>query len=86
MSEKSMAYLEKKLVNETEVNADTVYKEIIKAPWFNGIMKKYPDYNDPKSQDHGNAVTEILDQVEGNYKLSSDDKDKLRDKISAGIS
>jgi hypothetical protein len=86
MSKKSVAYLEKKLVNETVVNASTVYKEIIKAPWFNGILKKFPEYNDIKSQDHGNAVTEILDQVEGNFKLSGEEKDKLRDKISDGIS
>lgn len=72
---------------EIESVADKIYKDELdkNIETFN-VSKQFPNYNDPNSNDHKNAVKSINTKISQGKNIDDKTKIELQNKISAGLS
>ena len=84
---KVLSYMAKKEKLKESVEGDAIYDETLDDDYWNEISDKFPDYNNPGSYDHVNAVEWILNRMKDEYDNIEWEKyeDEIRSKIKDGL-
>lgn len=73
-------------INESP-KGDEIYDATLEDDYWKEISTKFPNYNNPGSYDHSNAVEFILNKMKDEYTNIEWDKyeDEIRNKIKGGL-